>query len=335
MEAWHHCAVRGWLLLRDGRHAEAEAAAARAVEAADAMGPAPRAMAMAVRCHALRAAGRDTEAQRALRDLELTAATGNRFAALHVALARADGALAIGETLSARSALDKAFAIVRAQGLHAVFGIAPECLARLAAAALNDGIEVDSVRAVIRAQRLAPPPLAGEHWPWPVRVRTLGCFAVDIDGQPLRHDGKAPKRPLELLQALIAHGGRAPVAWLADALWPQSEGDHATDAFEVALRRLRKLLGPGDALRLSGGELSIEPSRVWVDALHWRALAEHAGDAALVINGWSAEDFLPDCDAAWVYPARAQFAALRRRAGAPAQAQVPQGAGIGPRLPSA
>jgi hypothetical protein len=288
-----------------------------------------------VRCHALRALGRDTDAQRALRDLEQTAATGNRFAALHAALLRADLALAIGDALAAHSALARAFAIVRVHGLHALFGVAPDCLARLAAAALNDGIEADSVVGVIRAQRLEAPATAGEHWPWPVRVRTLGCFQIDIDGRPLRHEAKAPKRPLELLQALIAHGGRAPVARLADALWPQSEGDHATDAFEVALRRLRKLLGPGDALRLSGGELSIEPSRVWVDALHWRALAEQAGDAGLAINGWSGEDFLPDCDAAWVYPARAQFAALRRRAGAPAQAQVPKGAGIGPRLPSA
>ena len=182
--------------------------------------------------------------------------------------------------------------------------------------------------AMIRAQRLAPPALAGERWPWPVRVRTLGRFEIEVDGVPLRHEGKAPQRPLDLLQALIARGGRAPVAWLADALWPQSEGDHANDAFEVALRRLRKLLGHADALRLSGGELALDPACVWVDALHWRALAEPAGDGGLAINGSSEEDFLPDQAAAWVYPARAQLAALQQRARQARESAASAGVGV-------
>jgi hypothetical protein len=324
MEAWHHFAVRGWLMLRAGRHAEAEAASALSIAAADAMGPAPRAMAMAVRCHALRALGRDTEAQRALLDLERPASTGNHFAATHAALLRADLALAVGDTLAAHSALTKAFSIVREQGLHAPFGAAPYSLVRLATAALNDDIGTDSVVAVIRAQRLEPPPLAGERWPWPVRVRTLGCFQIDNDGQPLRHETKAPRRPLELLQALIAHGGRAPVNWLIDALWPQAEGDHAQDAFEVALRRLRRLLVHGDALRLSAGELAIEPALVWVDVLHRGVLIE-AGDG--VATPSARGDFLPDCDAPWVHAARAQFAARARRAGAGLSAAAVRGVG--------
>ncbi|MDP1690911.1 MAG: hypothetical protein Q8L49_02945 [Burkholderiaceae bacterium] len=335
MECWHHFATRGWLMLRAGRHAEAEAASALAVVAADAMGPAPRAMALVVRCHALRALDRDAEALLALLDVERAAAAGNLFAAAHAELLRADLALAQDDRAAAHSPLARAFAIVREQGLHALFGVAPDCLARLAAAALDHGIEADSVVAVIRAQRLAPPPQAGAHWPWPVRVRTLGRFEVEIDGTPLRREGKTPQRPLDLLQALIAHGGRAPVAWLVDALWPQSEGDRANDAFEVALRRLRKLLGNADALRLSGGELALDARWVWVDALHWRGLAETAGDNGLAISGWSENDFLPDQKAAWVYPARARLAALRQRASQARQPAAPRaaGAGVGARAP--
>ena len=331
MEAWHHFATRAWLLLRAGRDAEAEAASAIAIAAGDAMGPGPRALAVVVRCHALRALGRETEAQRALLDLERTAATGNRFAEAHSALLRADLALARGDAAAAHSPMAHAFAIVREQGLHALFGAAPARLARLASFALDDGIEAASVIATIEAQRLPPPPEAGAHWPWPVRIHTLGRFEIEVDDVALRYEGKAPKRPLELLQALIAHGGRATVAWLADALWPDAEGDRANDAFEVALRRLRQLLGHPDALRLSGGELVLEPRCVWVDAIHWRQRVEQVGETALALDDWSEAVFLPDCAAAWVHTARAQLAALRQRAGDSRRPTAERGASVGTR----
>ncbi|WP_341889828.1 hypothetical protein, partial [Variovorax sp. YR752] len=77
-------------------------------------------------------------------------------------------------------------------------------------------------------------------------------------------------------------------------LWPESDGDLAMDAFEVALRRLRQLLGRPDALRLAGGILWLDRDLVWVDALAPGAHAHHA--------------FLPDQDAAWAHAARARGA---------------------------
>jgi hypothetical protein len=301
-------------MLRAGRAAEAEAASTLAIAAGDAMGPRPRALAMVVRCHALRALGREAQAQRALLDLEHAAASGNLFATAHAALLRADVALARGDAAAAHSSVAHAFTIVREQGLHALFGAAPNCMAQLAAFALDDGIDAPSVIALIRAQRLSPPAGAGARWPWPVRVYTLGRFEIEIDGAPLRHEGKAPKRPLELLQALIAHRGRAPVAWLVDGLWPDAEGDRANDAFEVALRRLRQLLGHADALRLRSGELVLEPRCVWVDAIYWRRRVEQADEAGLPEDDWCDAVFLPDCEAPWAQLARMQLAGLRRRA---------------------
>lgn len=295
MEAWHHFTVRGWLLLCDGEAAPAEAAARLAIEAAQAMGPAPLAMSRAVRAHALQQLG-DADALRAERDAlaALAEATGNTLAQVHVLLLDAGTVLELGDHDGARHRVARALAGMRSHGLWAPLGGAPGALARLCALALEGDIEPAAARRVVRTLRLAPPPQAGASWPWPVRVHTLGRFAIEVEGEPLVSQGKQQKRPLDLLQVLIAHGGEAPAARLADLLWPDAEGDLALGAFEAALRRLRQLLRCGDALRLSGGVLGIDRQRIWVDAL-----AAPAGPTA---------DFLPGQDAAWAAPARARLA---------------------------
>jgi LuxR family maltose regulon positive regulatory protein len=296
MEAWHHFTVRGWLLLRRGEAAPAEAAARVAIEAAQAMGPGPLAMSRAVRAHALQQLG-DAAALHAERDAlaAIADATGNVLAQVHVLLLDAITALDLGDHDGARRRIARALAGMRVEGLWAPMGSAPGTLARLLALALESGIEVQAAARVVRTMRLAPPPQAGAAWPWPVRVHTLGRFAIEVDGEPLPAQGKQQKRPLDLLQALVAHGGEAPAARLADLLWPDAEGDLALGAFEAALRRLRQMLRCGEALRLSGGVLSLDRQRVWVDAL----AAGPAGAAA---------DFLPGQDAAWAAPARARLA---------------------------
>ncbi|WP_127996608.1 hypothetical protein [Piscinibacter defluvii] len=295
MEAWHHFTVRGWLLLCGGEAAPAEAAARLAIDAAQAMGPAPLAMSRAVRAHALQQLG-NADALRAERDAlaAIAEATGNTLTQLHVLLLDAGTVLELGDHDGARHRLARALATVRSHALWAPPGGAPATLARLLALALDAGIEPVAARRLVRTLRLAPPAQAGAAWPWPVRVHTLGRFAVEVDGEPLPSQGKQQKRPLDLLQALIAHGGEAPAAHLADLLWPDAEGDLALGAFEAALRRLRQLLRCGDALRLSGGVLGIDRQRIWVDAL-----AAPAGPSA---------DFLPGQDAAWAAPARARLA---------------------------
>lgn len=76
-----------------------------------------------------------------------------------------------------------------------------------------------------------------------VRVHTLGRFAVEVDGAPLRFGVKGPRKPLALLKALIARGGRGVRAEpLVEALWPDADGDHAQRSFRVALHRLLALL---------------------------------------------------------------------------------------------
>ncbi|MFI5400371.1 MAG: BTAD domain-containing putative transcriptional regulator [SAR324 cluster bacterium] len=163
-------------------------------------------------------------------------------------------------------------------------GFNPGHLARLCALALEEGIEADFVRELIAKCHLAPPgnAPAPQDWPWPVRVYALGAFRIVKDGTPLSVKGSGQRRPLELLRVLIALGGREVAeARIADALWPDSEGDAAHTAFNTTLHRLRSLLGAA-ALPLTQGALSLDGRRCWTDcgALEeLLRLAEGAGHA--------------------------------------------------------
>ncbi len=101
-----------------------------------------------------------------------------------------------------------------------------------------------------------------------VVIRTLGRFEVLVDGEPLCGGRKQPRRALALLKALIALGGQNVCrSSLADMLWPDLDGDMAQNALEVTLHRLRKRIRVQDAIQVRTGCLSLNPERVWIDAL--------------------------------------------------------------------
>src|SRR3989344_2110815 len=99
-------------------------------------------------------------------------------------------------------------------------------------------------------------PALDEHRNYPLQIYTLGRFSVSRGLEPIRFTRKAQHRPLQLLKALIAFGGREVATdQLAVAMWPESEGDMAYNAFEITLHRLRRLIGIDKALVLSNGLL--------------------------------------------------------------------------------
>jgi DNA-binding SARP family transcriptional activator len=107
-------------------------------------------------------------------------------------------------------------------------------------------------------------------------IRTLGEFVVHRDGEPLASKGKAQKRPLDMLKALVALGGRnVDASVLTAQLWPDAEGDDAKTSFDSGLYRLRKLLAVDGALTLAEGKLSLNSTTVSLDV--WSV--EHALDA--------------------------------------------------------
>jgi len=99
-----------------------------------------------------------------------------------------------------------------------------------------------------------------------LRVYTLGRFTLMRDGETVHYTRKSPARPLLLLKALIAAGGRqVGAANLASTMWPDKEGDLAQQAFDTTLHRLRKYLGNDRYLILEDGRLTLNSEQVWVD----------------------------------------------------------------------
>jgi DNA-binding SARP family transcriptional activator len=160
----------------------------------------------------------------------------------------------------------------------------------------------------MRPPTAAQQPRTGWAAPSTVRIalRTLGGFELAIDGLPLAVGKKPARRTLALLKAIVALGGRDVCRWsIADALWPDVDGDRAQNALEVALHRLRLRLGVPEALISRQGCLCLNPDLVWVDAFALCATAEAAdpgGQGAPVEHTFALYrgPFLPhDSDCAW------------------------------------
>ncbi len=166
-------------------------------------------------------------------------------------------------------ALRRALEVGKPRGFIAYMLWRPEPLARLCSHALEAGIEPHYAAEIIRARGLKfdATRSALADWPWPFRVHTLGRFRLLKGDAEVTFTGKGQRRPLELLKALIACGGRqVGEERLTEALWPRIEGDSAHRSFTTTLHRLRKLLGEDRALVLAEGKLTLDGRYVWVDA---------------------------------------------------------------------
>ena len=230
-------------------------------------------------------------------------------------LLQAEIARRSGVSEEAESALRRALSVGRAQRFAYTF-IADSLLKRLLTDALERGIEVDYCRWFIRTRAWAPPSPDVVHWPWPIRIRTLGSFAVRLDDAPLRFAHKQQRRPLNLLKALAADVRGVHRTTLIELLWPDLDGNAARGTFDMAIHRLRKLLARSDAVVVSDGHVSLNPALVWVDAHALeRAVAaatrgrgerdDPAGEARRLLQIYGGT-FLPDDPLLW-------FSATRER----------------------
>ena len=143
-----------------------------------------------------------------------------------------------------------------------------DVMASLCARALQADIETEYVREFIQKRGLVPeePPVAIENWPWPIRIYTLGRFELVCDGSTLPATGKRQQKPLALLKALLAMGGRSVAdERIADFLWPDADGDFQVLSLKTTLHRLRKLLGHNEAIIFQNHQLSLNPDLCWTD----------------------------------------------------------------------
>lgn len=278
--------LRAWEAWLDGRLTESYEAARTAHPIAERFGDLHAITGTAIALFKIEAArGNTAEALRHLGSIRSwLRRVRSAFISFQRALALAELTLQLERPARCRRLLRTAYAIGREQGYVRIPFFKPQTQAHLCAMALDAGIEVDYVSDLIRKLGLAPPgdaPLT-EQWPWPIKVRTLGDFALRVDGTIVVWPRKAQQKPVDLLRALIAYGGRGvAVSKLVDELWPDALGDAAAKALKTTLHRLRKILRREDAVLLRDGKLSLNPACVWVDT--W-ALEQLFGELAPAVS---------------------------------------------------
>lgn len=167
-------------------------------------------------------------------------------------------------------ALEKAMAIGAEQNILNLLHWDSDMMSVLCAKALEHDIETEYVKSLIRKRNLVPPsdfnpssllPLGREgmsrvtiHWPYPLKIFTLGPFEIMKDDAPVSFSGRVQQKPLDLVKAIIAFGGiDVPCLKLMDALWPEADADKASQSLKFTLHALRKLLGGDIFIRLKEG----------------------------------------------------------------------------------
>ncbi|MEP9380150.1 hypothetical protein ABLE91_25800 [Aquabacter sp. CN5-332] len=166
-------------------------------------------------------------------------------------------------------------------GWRQITGMQREAIAELANDALALGAGAET-RRLIALWRLAPPRKGAVHetWPYPVRIRSLGGFEIHVDGKRLETpEGKAPRKPLELLWHLLAQTQDFPQEALADWLWPKLDGDRAMHALRTTIYRLRLLIG-SKSIRHENDHVGLNVDHVRTDLRDLHLSLDAVADAA-------------------------------------------------------
>jgi len=122
------------------------------------------------------------------------------------------------------------------------------------------------------------------------KIYTLGRFSLVRNGETIRFKRKPPKKPMLMLKVLVALGGReVRKEMIADAIWPESEGDTAERSFATTLHRLRKLVQNHKIILLNNGCLTLNQKLCWVDVWAFERMCGKA-DAAWEREGRSVAD---------------------------------------------
>ncbi|MFO7817719.1 MAG: BTAD domain-containing putative transcriptional regulator, partial [Desulfovibrionales bacterium] len=220
----------------------------------------------------------------------------------------------------AEKTLRKALRIGRTWNYRYGFCWIPKEMARLCSHALKNDIEVKYVRTLIREHDLIPEilPIDIPNWPWPIRISSFGKFKIYLGEDTLQFSRKAQQKPMAMLKYMMAKGGtNVPDHALLDALWPDSDGDAAYNAFKTTLYRLRKMLGKKDAVVYEQGVLAFNAFIVWTDIFAFASCCSRVdkdleeqdcvetalqllNELLLLYRG----PFIPEEQSSWVIPQR-------------------------------
>lgn len=142
-------------------------------------------------------------------------------------------------------------------------------MSRLCATALAHGIETSYVQKLVKARSLVPPAneVVPDNWPFPLKLHTLGRFAITVHDKPLPSSGKLARKPLDLVKLLVSAGPRGMSTEQAiETLWPEQDMERSYQSYSMALHRLRKLLGMDESILSQDGRVVLNDRHVWVDA---------------------------------------------------------------------
>lgn len=199
---------------------------------------------------------------------EMAGRSGSPFFLFTFFIAEAQLALEQGRSEELSRFLRAALEMGRTNDLFSVFWWwDPKDMSRLCEIALEDGIEEDFTRRLIRRRRLSPPPSAqlSDLWSFPVKIQSFADFSISRDDRPITFPRKSDNRAMTMLKALIASGeGGMGHDRLIDILWPDAEGDKAHKSFKFTLHQLREVIG-GEAVLLQGGMVKLNPGVCWID----------------------------------------------------------------------
>ncbi|MBI5641397.1 MAG: hypothetical protein HZA17_13335 [Nitrospirae bacterium] len=279
LDVAHYHYLAGWEALRRNDIPHALAHERRAVaHSEDSGSPFPEAICNIGLAHVLITMG---EHQEALPHIARARSIGREMKSTYlgftVQIAEAQLAQDQADDEKCLELLSQAFSIGNKEGFFYFAMWVPEVMVRLCVKALEAAIEVDYVHELIRKSNLhaGVPHDESEHWPWPLKIFTLGKFEIIRDGKKLEFKGKVQQKPLAMLKLLVALGGREVVAeQIIDALWPEAEGDTAHISFKTTLHRLRQLVGSEQAVRLQEGRITLDERSCWIDAVAFQALVE-------------------------------------------------------------
>ena len=170
--------------------------------------------------------------------------------------------------------LADAFGVAR---IYSAFWWRDQDFSKFCSLALQNGIENNYVKEMIARHRLLP--VAGyetDQWPYAVKIYTLGGFRLVINNEEVVFNKKAPKKPLELIKALVAFGSQnVSDTLLMEALWPDVDGDAACNSLRTTVKRARQLLKEKQAILYSDGKLDLNPDYCWVDSCSFERMCQH------------------------------------------------------------
>jgi DNA-binding SARP family transcriptional activator len=199
---------------------------------------------------------------------ELSSQLNSSHLEFEVRIVRAYAWLRQNNESACEKELTRCFRMGMENGYITISTLDRRLLTALCEFSLARSIEPDYAKLLIRKWDLVPEGIANtpDAWPWPIKIYTLGKFAVDVNDQSVTSLSKRKNQSQVLLKALVAFGEREVLEQtVCDQLWPDAEGDKARQNLKITLHRLRKLIGQ-ESVVLRKGLLSLNRKLVWVDA---------------------------------------------------------------------